>query len=528
MSPHETVASLEDLLMAASSRQPWVPDDTKSGARFERVVIDGERYVLKYQDPRDDWLLRATGDPGERYVRLWEIGLLGRMPDVIDSAVVACSFDGAVGRVLLRDVSDPAAPARPAVLDRTTHPFCGSHGARCTPPSGDGGMRSGLTPLAVRYLMFSPAVAQAEAALGSEAVVPTLMAQGWARLPAVSTRLADLVLPLLDDPSPLVAALGAVPHTLVHGDWKAANLGSHPDGRTVLLDFGEVPGEASPIADLSWYLALNADLLPETKDQAISSYRGALQRHGIDTAGWWDAAVALELLGHDGPVRVGEGARRPGSGTGLVGGTGSRGCAVAMTTAYDGLAHEWDAAAGVVYRPLARSLVAASPVPLAGRLVLDVGSGTGAVAQAAAARGARVVAIDRSDRDGQLPESGRAGRSSWLTCLRCRCATVCSTPLSPDSCSITCRRVQPWPSWSGWCVPAERSSPRPGRGTARLRESGDRRRRGLLGLGPPAWYQAMREQVKQVSGNPERLTGPPGRRVWPSCGPGCTARISAC
>ena len=77
MSPPETVARLDDLLVAASSRQPWVPEDTKSGARFERVVIDGERYVLKYQDPRDDWLLRATGDPGERYVRLWEEGCWG-------------------------------------------------------------------------------------------------------------------------------------------------------------------------------------------------------------------------------------------------------------------------------------------------------------------------------------------------------------------------------------------------------------------------------------------------------------------
>jgi aminoglycoside phosphotransferase (APT) family kinase protein len=140
-------------------------------------------------------------------------------------------------------------------------------------------------------------VARAEATLGSSAIVPRLMAEGWARLPEVSPVLADLVLPLLDDPAPLVTALDAVPHTLVHGDWKAANLGCRPDGRTILLDFGEVPGEASPIADLSWYLALNADLLPEPKDQAVATYRTALERHGIDTADWWAAAVALELLG---------------------------------------------------------------------------------------------------------------------------------------------------------------------------------------------------------------------------------------
>lgn len=45
---------------------------------------------------------------------------------------------------------------------------------------------------------------------------------------------------------------------------------------------------------------------------------------------------------------------------------------MAVTTAYDGLAREWDAPPGVVYRLLARSLVAASPVALAGCLVFDV------------------------------------------------------------------------------------------------------------------------------------------------------------
>ncbi len=296
MSRPDSLVSLQDLLDAASSRRPWVPDDTKSGARFERVVIDGDRYVLKYQDQRDDWLLRATGDPGQRYVLLWERGLLARMPDVIDHAVVSCSYDGTVGMVLLRDVGDqllpPGQPLSVQLHARFLDHMAAMHAAFW-------GWRDdvGLTPLTTRYLMFSPAVARAEAARGSTAVVPAVMADGWAQLPEVAPRLADLLLPLLDDPAPLVAALGRVPHTLVHGDWKAANLGTHADGRTILLDFGEAPGEASPIADLSWYLALNADLLPESKDAAIATYRAALERHGIPTGDWWDASVAIELLG---------------------------------------------------------------------------------------------------------------------------------------------------------------------------------------------------------------------------------------
>ncbi|HEY1989217.1 MAG TPA: hypothetical protein VGG43_07140 [Acidimicrobiales bacterium] len=288
--------SLSDLLAAASSRQPWQPDDTKSGACFERVVIDGERYVLKYQDPRDDWLLRATGDPGDRYVRLWASGLLGRLPDVIDPAVVACSYDGAVGMVLLNDISDCLLPPDQA-FSADQHAGFLDHMADMHAALWGWHDDVGLTPLATRYLMLSPRVARAEASLGSSAVVPKVMADGWARLPEVSAVLAELVFPLLDDPAPLVSALNTVPHTLVHGDWKAANLGSRPDGRTILLDFGEAPGEASPVADLSWYLALNADLLPESKDETIAAYQAALERHGVQTSGWWEAALALELLG---------------------------------------------------------------------------------------------------------------------------------------------------------------------------------------------------------------------------------------
>ncbi len=74
---------------------------------------------------------------------------------------------------------------------------------------------------------------------------------------------------------------------------------------------------------------------------------------------------------------------------------------------YDAAAGDWAGGPGSMYAPLARSLVAAAPVPLADRLVLDLGAGTGVASQAALAAGARrVVGADLSE--GML-RRGRGG-----------------------------------------------------------------------------------------------------------------------
>jgi SAM-dependent methyltransferase len=65
-----------------------------------------------------------------------------------------------------------------------------------------------------------------------------------------------------------------------------------------------------------------------------------------------------------------------------------------VARAYDATAAAWGSGPALVYDRLAVALVAASPVALADRLVLDVGAGTGAASQAAAALGAHVVAVD--------------------------------------------------------------------------------------------------------------------------------------
>jgi hypothetical protein len=82
----------------------------------------------------------------------------------------------------------------------------------------------------------------------------------------------------------------------LHGDWKMGNLGAHPDGRTILLDWA-YPGSGPACWDLCWYLALNRARLPEPKEAVISRFRAALTEHGIDTGGWWQRQLDLCMIG---------------------------------------------------------------------------------------------------------------------------------------------------------------------------------------------------------------------------------------
>jgi SAM-dependent methyltransferase len=63
---------------------------------------------------------------------------------------------------------------------------------------------------------------------------------------------------------------------------------------------------------------------------------------------------------------------------------------------YAAAASGWAGGAELVYRPIARELVALAPHTLAGRTVLDIGAGTGAASAALIDQGARPVAVDLS------------------------------------------------------------------------------------------------------------------------------------
>lgn len=289
-----TAGSLAELLAGAGDRAP-METVGKSGARLERVTIGGLPYVLKHLDPDRDWTLRAAGVPGGASVELWRRGVLDRLPDCFDQPIVAVAH-GEVSALLMRDVTPWLVPATDDPVPLAQHERFLDHMAALHAAFWEAGPEIDVVPPDRRYLELSPAMAAAEAARGSDALVPRLVARGWPLLGEVAPRAAAVVVPLAHDPQPLVTALARTPQSFVHGNWKLDNLGTDDAGRTVLLDW-ELPGRGAPLSDLAWYLSINCRRLPTSKEDAIACYRAGLERHGVATTGWWDRQLALCLLG---------------------------------------------------------------------------------------------------------------------------------------------------------------------------------------------------------------------------------------
>jgi hypothetical protein len=293
------VLDANELLAGADWRGPMDKHvDSLSGSTFERAVIGGEPYIVKFLAYERDWLARALGDRDCWTWTLWRTGLLDTLPDCVDHTIAAMSRDPATGEVtvVMRDVGAHLVPAGGTPIPEDQHLRFVDHLARFHAHFWDFPDGADLMAPGNRYTGLTPAMAAREAAAGHDDPVPRAIPGGWAALREAAPEAYEAAAALAADPGPLVAALAATPATFVHGDWKFGNLGSHPDGRTIVLDWGW-PGRAAPLVDVAWYLAVNCDRLPITKDDTIAAYREALERHGIATADWWDAQLPAALLG---------------------------------------------------------------------------------------------------------------------------------------------------------------------------------------------------------------------------------------
>lgn len=293
-------AGIAELTEDATSRVAVLPGDARSGSTFEWLEIGGVRHLLKTVSHRTDWIMRVTGDVDQRTYRLWCSGLMHDLPGNLDHAVVAMARDGtgpdAVIGILMRDVSAALVQEGDAVVPLAQHRAFLDHLAALCARFAGWHDALGLTSMARRLRFFAPDVLAPELARPDTHAVVEVAARGWDRLAAIAPEVRAVCADVHRRPDRLADALARTPQTFLHGDWKMGNLGSHPDGRTVLLDWA-YPGAGPPCWDLAWYLALNRARLPEPKEDAAETFRAALTRHGMDPGDWFDHQLALCLLG---------------------------------------------------------------------------------------------------------------------------------------------------------------------------------------------------------------------------------------
>jgi Phosphotransferase enzyme family len=303
LTPVALAADVDELLAGATSRTPIADGAGKSGAVLERVVIDGNPFVLKRIDLADDWIMRSAGQLRGSPCELWVRGVYDQLPDCMNQPIVGVAVDPGTGVapsggcvLLMHDVSPWLVPSSDEPVPLEQHLRFIAHMARLHATFWGCGTEYDVVPMMHRFIELSPLTAVVEAELGGTNPVPPLIGKGWAMLPDVAPAAARVVLPLAHDPGPLVTAMQSTPQTFVHGDWKLDNLGTDDTGRTILLDWA-MPGRCPALSELAWYLAINCRRLPQSHDDTIEAYRNELEHCGIDTAPWWDRQLGLCLIG---------------------------------------------------------------------------------------------------------------------------------------------------------------------------------------------------------------------------------------
>jgi len=293
-------SSREELLAGAGDRVVLDPSDGKSGSTFERVTIGAESFFVKTLGYRTDWIMRVTGDRDLCTLKIWRAGIMGGAPAEIDHAVVGMAAEGegldAMLTILMRDVGSTLFEEGDSTISLDDHLGLLDGLAALSARYWGWNDDVGVTTLEERLRFFAPDNIASEAAVDDPPVPIRVAWEGWPRLAELAPSLAKLCSAIQLSPRALADAMRATPATFLHGDWKMGNLGRHPDGRTVLLDWA-YPGAGPACWDLAWYLALNAARLPTGKEAAIDAFRDALERRGISTVGWFDRQLDLCLLG---------------------------------------------------------------------------------------------------------------------------------------------------------------------------------------------------------------------------------------
>jgi Phosphotransferase enzyme family len=302
---NEAFASVDKMLAAGSvadilgrrvrsvQRRPFAPPVWySSGATFEGIHLDDESVpslVLKTTVPDHDWGAITFDDRVDREVRVWETGLLDRLPSPATHAVLAAARPPTGYSVLMPNLSDRLLPdeekasPEPAEQRRILEALAAMHAEFWL----DESIRDphvGLASLGafVGHLSLA-AFERLRANIGTtigqllDDAWATISA-GWERLRSIDAGIAEELWALANDPAPVTKAASRFPWTLVHMDPRPANIAiDATTQRVYLLDWTR-PAAAPPALDMVYWLWAGNEHLSMPREDVIESYRAALER----------------------------------------------------------------------------------------------------------------------------------------------------------------------------------------------------------------------------------------------------------
>lgn len=239
-------------------------------------------------------MMNTTDDRYGRTTTLWQYGILDRLPQEIEHAVVACAVDGTGRAILMRDVTETSLPGGDQPISEEDNELildamAALHAAFWEDPALDNPALNLCTPEQTFSCASQEMARQVWMVCPNE--VLEMVIEGWNLLPTyVEADVAELLRSLARDPSPLCNALARFPQTLVHSDMHVPNLGvvHGASSRLLLLDWMRA-AVTVPAIDLAWYLISIPYELFLLKETLIDIYKQRLaQRIGnrFDESGW--------------------------------------------------------------------------------------------------------------------------------------------------------------------------------------------------------------------------------------------------
>ena len=278
-------------------------------------------FVIKYcGTTEDDWLSRLTKDNIGREASLYCAGILSRLPSHCISPIVALCHDHDRWVILMLDVATDLLPTGDMRVSARVTEICLRALANLHQHfmnDNDLGEPSlGLCNVTDWLMLLSPAAGHSEAQFGRLNSVTGNLVKGWELFSEIaSPRAAKLVNDIHSDPAILSRAITNCPKTLLHGDYKFANVAVRLpkasynsdaqeqfkyydviESDVIMLDW-QLATYGLPLLDLGYFLAVNSAKLPIEKEAAIEIYRDALSMYGYNyPIDRWAQDLTLGLL----------------------------------------------------------------------------------------------------------------------------------------------------------------------------------------------------------------------------------------